>query len=52
MNGLYSFLVDNGFVNEEQLEVFHPRVRDRDDIKVLRDAKSGVFLLSKMDHAL
>ncbi|WP_081602030.1 MULTISPECIES: class I SAM-dependent methyltransferase [unclassified Thioalkalivibrio] len=50
MNVLVQTLADIGAIDRESLELFHPRVRDRDDIQVLRDPVSEVILLSRSDH--
>lgn len=45
-----STLVDLGICDADALVPFWPRVRDRDDVAVLRCAKSGVLVLSRSDH--
>jgi 2-polyprenyl-3-methyl-5-hydroxy-6-metoxy-1,4-benzoquinol methylase len=40
-----------GALDPEHLEPFFPRVRDRDDVAVLRDPVSGVIVLDRIDHA-
>jgi 2-polyprenyl-3-methyl-5-hydroxy-6-metoxy-1,4-benzoquinol methylase len=37
-------------LNSTRLSVFYPRVRDREDIAVLRDAVTEVMVLSSADH--
>lgn len=39
-----------GIIEQDRLEVFYPRVRDRDDIAVLRDPLTEVIVLSRCDH--
>lgn len=39
-----------GILVRERLRPFHPRVRDRDDIAVLRDPLSEVIILSSSEH--
>jgi 2-polyprenyl-3-methyl-5-hydroxy-6-metoxy-1,4-benzoquinol methylase len=39
-----------GIINRDRLEVFYPRVRDRDDVAVLRDPLTEVIVLSRCDH--
>jgi SAM-dependent methyltransferase len=43
-------LYDLGVVSAGNIEPFHPRVRDRDDIAVLRDRVSGVVFLATTAH--
>jgi hypothetical protein len=35
-----------GLINENSIREFYPRVRDRDDVKVLKDDQSGIIFLS------
>jgi 2-polyprenyl-3-methyl-5-hydroxy-6-metoxy-1,4-benzoquinol methylase len=37
-------------IEKKRLEIFHPRVRDRDHVKVLRDHLTEVILLSSSNH--
>jgi 2-polyprenyl-3-methyl-5-hydroxy-6-metoxy-1,4-benzoquinol methylase len=39
-----------GILDEDRLEQFYPRVRDREDVAVLRDPVSEVIVLSRSDH--
>ena len=39
-----------GIIDQDRLEVFYPRVRDRDDVVVLRDPLTEVIVLSGCDH--
>lgn len=39
-----------GIISLERLELYYPRVRDRDDISVLRDPITEVIVLSGCDH--
>jgi len=50
MSKLINYLHDLNIINKTNLEVFYPKVRDRDDIKVLRDTLTEVIVLSKTDH--
>lgn len=50
MHRLHRQLLDAGVVGPEPLEHFHPRVRDRADISAFRCPRSGVILLSRIDH--
>ncbi|PIS06086.1 MAG: hypothetical protein COT80_02620, partial [Candidatus Buchananbacteria bacterium CG10_big_fil_rev_8_21_14_0_10_33_19] len=43
-------LIKFGLCRDETLGPFYPRVRDREDIAVLRDSHSGVILLSSTNH--
>lgn len=45
-----AILCDLGLSTEESIIPYHPRVRDREDVAVLKCLKSGVFLLSRTDH--
>lgn len=47
---LHKRLIELGISTPTSLQTFHPRVRDRDDVSVLRCERSGVFLLSRIDH--
>lgn len=48
---LHALLCDLGVCGEESLEPLFPKVRDRGDVAVLRCRRSGVILLSRVDHA-
>ncbi|MDA7840049.1 class I SAM-dependent methyltransferase [Luminiphilus sp.] len=39
-----------GIIDQERLEIFYPRVRDRDDVAVLKDPITEVIVLSRCDH--
>lgn len=43
-------LYDLGIVHSADVETFYPRVRDREDIAVLRDKKTGVIFLNTTGH--
>ncbi len=44
-------MLDNlNIIQESRLELYHPRVRDRSDISVLRDPATEVIVLSRVDH--
>jgi SAM-dependent methyltransferase len=43
---LEELLTSLGLITAESVETFYPRVRDRDDIKVMRCNKSGVIFLA------
>ncbi len=49
-NKAKELLLELGMIHEETIAPFYPRVRDREDIGVLRDAKSGVIFLDRTDH--
>jgi 2-polyprenyl-3-methyl-5-hydroxy-6-metoxy-1,4-benzoquinol methylase len=49
-NRTLDLLVSLGVCDPADVEVFYPRVRDRDDIAVMRCRKSGVMFLSRSDH--
>lgn len=50
-NRLKTLLCDLGISDERSIREFYPRVRDREDISVLRCERSEVILLSRSDHA-
>ena len=47
---IQSLLVSLGICSNDSIQEFYPRVRDRDDIKVMRCSKSGVIFLQHSDH--
>lgn len=49
-NKIARTLCDWGVCDEKAIEEFYPRVRDRDDISVLRCGKSGVIFTSTSEH--
>ena len=49
-NKVAKTLCDWGVCDEAAIEEFYPRVRDRDDISVLRCRKSGVTFTSTSEH--
>jgi len=49
-NKIAKTLCDWGVCDEKQIEEFYPRVRDREDISVLRCKKSGVIFTSTSEH--
>lgn len=49
-NKIKTLLVSLGICDEDSIQDYYPRVRDRDDIAVLKCNKSGVILLSRSDH--
>lgn len=50
MQSPQKLLTDLGLASPSTVGAFYPRVRDREDIAVLRDTASGVIFLSGMDH--
>ena len=46
MSNLETLLTSLGLITPESIETFYPRVRDRDDVKVMRCRKSGVIFLA------
>ena len=50
IHDLHRQLIEVGICRADSLEEFHPRVRDRDDVAVLRCIDSGVLMLSRLDH--
>ena len=49
-NSIQHLLSDLGISDEESIVPYYPRVRDRDDVSVLKCTKSGVLFLSRSDH--
>jgi len=49
-NEIHSLLCKLGISEPDAIEAFYPRVRDRDDVSVLRCRKSGVIFLSGTSH--
>lgn len=49
-NNVFELLRKLRVIDDESVTEYHPRVRDRDDIKVLRCDKTGVIFLSGCDH--
>ena len=49
-NKIAKTLCDWGVCDENAIELFYPRVRDREDISVLRCKKSGVIFTSTSEH--
>ena len=49
-NTIYNELCDLKIIDADSVSSFYPSVRDRDDVGVLRCAKSGVIFLDRTDH--
>ena len=49
-NRIIELLTDLGISSRDSIEAYYGKVRDRDDISVLRCNRSGVILLSRTDH--
>ena len=49
-NKIAKTLCDWGVCDEDAIEEYYPRVRDRDDISVLKCKKSGVIFTSTSEH--
>jgi 2-polyprenyl-3-methyl-5-hydroxy-6-metoxy-1,4-benzoquinol methylase len=49
-NRIQCLLCSLGICDEGSTELFYPKVRDRDDIAVMKCKKSGVMFLSRSDH--
>lgn len=49
-NSIQKLLLDLGICNLDSINKFYPKVRDRDDISVMRCQKSGVIFLSSSSH--
>jgi 2-polyprenyl-3-methyl-5-hydroxy-6-metoxy-1,4-benzoquinol methylase len=50
INKIRELLIEFGISDEDSLKEFFPKVRDRDDISVLKCSSSDVILLSRSDH--
>lgn len=50
MSNLIKQLSELGILSQDRLELYYPRVRDRDDVSVLRDRDTEVIVLSGNDH--
>lgn len=50
VNEIEELLCELGICNKETIAPFYPRVRDSEDILVLKCQKSGVIFLSRSDH--
>jgi 2-polyprenyl-3-methyl-5-hydroxy-6-metoxy-1,4-benzoquinol methylase len=50
MNRIKNLLIELGICEKSSIEVYYPKVRDRNDISVLKCNKSGVIFLSRSDH--
>jgi len=50
INSIKEILLSLNICNESSLENYHPRVRDRDDVSVMKCRESGVIFLSRTDH--
>ena len=49
-NSIQALLCELNICSETSIVPFYPRVRDREDVAVLRCEKSGVIFLSRSDH--
>lgn len=49
-HNIFKELTSLGIVDPEAVVSFYPHVRDRNDVGVLRCAKSGVIFLDRVDH--
>ena len=49
-NKIAKTLCDWGICDEKAIELFYPRVRDREDISIMRCKKSGVIFTSTSEH--
>ena len=49
-NKIKSLLIELGVSTEDSIVPYFPKVRDRDDVAVLKCEKSDVILLSRSDH--
>jgi 2-polyprenyl-3-methyl-5-hydroxy-6-metoxy-1,4-benzoquinol methylase len=48
---IQELLVSLGICSDETIEILYPRVRDRDDVQVMRCSRSGVIFLSSCHHS-
>jgi uncharacterized C2H2 Zn-finger protein len=49
-HNIKSLLCNLGISDEQSIVPFYPKVRDRDDLSVLKCQRSGVIFLSRSDH--
>jgi len=49
-NKIHKLLVELGLSNKKTTKPYYQQVRDRDDVGVLKDEKSGVIFLDRSDH--
>ena len=49
-NKIRQELISLGIIDDKKVINFYPRVRDRDDVSVLKCEHSGVIFLSGTDH--
>ncbi|MDD4900561.1 MAG: class I SAM-dependent methyltransferase [Patescibacteria group bacterium] len=49
-NKIKDLLIELGICSSETIAPYFPKVRDRDDVAVLKCGKSGVIFLSRSDH--
>jgi len=49
-NRIQTLLFHLGICDEDSIESFWPKVRDRDDVAVMKCKKSGIIFLSRSDH--
>lgn len=50
MGPMGDLLIALGLSDAKSFEPFHPRVRDRDDVKALRCTRTGAIVLDRADH--
>ena len=50
VNEIKEILIRLGISSNGTIVSYFPKVRDRDDVSVLKCRKSGVILLSRTDH--
>ncbi|KAB2884184.1 MAG: class I SAM-dependent methyltransferase [Pseudorhodoplanes sp.] len=50
MHALMQMLCDLGLSDPDSFALYQPRVRDREDVPVLRCSRSGVIVLGRIDH--
>lgn len=50
VNEIKEILIQLGISNSDTIVPFFPKVRDRDDVSVLKCLRSGVIFLSRTDH--
>ena len=49
-HALIRLLCDLGVSSDSSFEPYHPRVRDRGDVRAMRCSQSGVIVLDRIDH--
>ena len=49
-NKIFNLLIELGISNKSSFKPYFPRVRDREDVGVLKCEKSGIIILNRSDQ--